>query len=533
MGSGQGARIQVFDLNGTFKQSFGEYGVGEGKLSKAVGVSVDSSGRIYVTDTFQHIVNVYDSYGTFLGAINDVNSQFRTPLGLVMGKSNRLFIASLYTGKVEVYGVDQYTQMEVTPLSLSFTAKQNGDAPFSQYVEIDNKGNETLNWTASTDDDWIMISEVSGSTEPSAMSITGIGVDLTGLEAGTYTGSVIIQAESGPAETVDVLLIVEAMPELSVTPSSLAFISLNGLFPPSQSLSISDAAGVSDFKWSASSGESWIALDKTSGTAPDSIMVSADISSLDEGTYTGEITVRADGVMSSPATIPVILHVIKAKGQIKVKTNLKSATYAINGPESYRGGGKNWKVKGVPEGTYSIVFGHVEGFITPSSQSKTLQKNKKITFRGEYEAIEDEEEDQGLLDSTKNIITGAGPGEENAGFVKVFNHNGDEAGVEFLAHLYTHGVNVAAGDINNDGIDEIITAPGPGPDNPAEINVFDHKGNQLDGLSVTAFPYMYGAQVASGDVNCDGYAEIIVGAGTGEGNPAEVRVFAYDPVQEK
>jgi hypothetical protein len=532
MGSGQGARIQVFDLNGTFKRSFGEYGVGDGKLSKAVGVSIDGSGRIYVSDTFQHIVNVYDSYGTFLGAINDVNSQFRTPLGLVMGKSNRLFIASLYTGKVEVYGVDQYTQMKVAPLSLSFTAKQHGDAPFSQYVEIDNKGTETLNWTAATDDDWITISEVSGSAEPSAMSITGIGVDLTGLEAGTYIGSVIIQAESGPAETVDVSLIVEAMPELSVTPSSLEFTSLNGSIPPSQSLSISDAAGVSDFNWSASSSESRVALNKTSGTAPDSIMVSADISSLDEGTYTGEITVRSDGVMSSPATVPVTLNVIKAKGQIKVKTNLKSATYAINGPDSYRGSGEHWKVKGVPEGTYSIVFGHVEGFVTPSSQSKALQKNKTITFRAEYEATEDEE-DQSFLDSTKKIITGAGPGEENAGFVKVFNHNGDEAGVEFLAHLYTHGVNVAAGDINNDGIDEIITTPGPGPDNPAELNIFDHKGNQLDGLSVTAFPYQYGAQVASGDLNCDGYDEVIVGTGTGEGNPAEVRVFAYDPIQEK
>jgi sugar lactone lactonase YvrE len=533
MGDGQGARIQVFDMNGVFKRSFGEYGIGDGKLNRAVGVTVDNEGRIYATDTFQQLVQVFDSNGIFLGTITDLNSQFRTPLGLVRGKSNRLFIASLFTGKVEVYGLDQYTQMEVTPSFLSFATKQNNNTVPLKDIQIINNGKASLNWTATSDDSWITISAAAGSAEPTEISTTSIGMNLDGLAPGTYSGSVNISAETGPTEVVDIELTIEAIPTLSVAPSSLVFTSLNGSVPLSQGLSISDSAGVGSFDWSASSNVDWIVLSKETGTAPDSITVSVDVSSFSSGTYFGEITVTADDAMSSHAIIPVTLTISDAKGKIKVKTNLKTATFTINGPVSYSGSGKKWKIKDAPEGTYFILFEEVEGYISPDAQSKTLEANGKITFEGEYIGQEKSKGQKVLDNKKRNIITGAGSGEENAGIVKVFNSDGTEPGVEFLAHQYGYGVNVAAGDINSDGFDEIITAPGPGPDNPSEINIFDRTGYEITGLSFTANEYMYGAHVATGDLNCDGFDEVIVGAGAGAGNPAEVRVFVYDPFEER
>jgi sugar lactone lactonase YvrE len=530
-GEGQGARIQVFDINGIFKRSFGEYGIGDGKLNRAVGVAVDNDGRIYATDTFQQLVHVFDGNGTFLGTITDLNNQFRTPLGLVIGKSNRLFIASLNTGKVEVYGVDEYTQMEVTPSSLSFTAKQNDTSIPLKEIQITNKGKAILNWTASSDDSWITISAAAGSAEPTENSTTRIGVNLDGLAPGAYSGSVHISAETGPSEVVDIELTVEALPALSVAPLSLAFSSLNGSIPPSQGLSISDSAGVGSFGWSASSNMDWIVLSKETGTAPDSITVSVDVSSIGAGTYIGEITVTADDTLSGHAIIPVTLTISDAKGIIEVQTNLETATFTINGPVSYSGSGNNWNVNDAFVGTYFILFNEVEGYIIPESQSKTLEANGKITFTGGY--IGKDEGQKGPDIKKLHIVAGAGPGEENTGIVRVFNSDGTESGVEFLAHQYTYGVNVAAGDINADGFDEIITAPGPGPENPSEIKIFGRTGNAITELSFTANEYMYGVHVASGDLNCDGFDEVIVGAGAGAGNPAEVRVFVYDPVEER
>ncbi len=210
---------------------------------------------------------------------------------------------------------------------------------------------------------------------------------------------------------------------------------------------------------------------------------------------------------------------------INVTTNLEEATFIINGPGSYSGSGTSWSLGGVPGGTYTIVFGDVKGYVTPPSESQTLvtYDNDTITFIGEYEWIV----------VKKNIIVGAGPGSRNLGLVKVFSHDGTETGVSFLAHGYKYGVNVASGDIDGDGIDEIITGVGPGPQNPAEVKVFDRNGNQLTGLSVTAYEYKYGVNVASADFDGDGIDEIITGAGPGPQNPAEVKVFVYDSLEQR
>src|SRR5436190_14030042 len=81
---------------------------------------------------------------------------------------------------------------------------------------------------------------------------------------------------------------------------------------------------------------------------------------------------------------------------------------------------------------------------------------------------------------------------------------------------------VAAGDVNKDGFADIITAPdlGGGP----LVNVFDGKtGATL--LSFNAYDPAFrgGVRVAAGDTNGDGFADIITGPGYG-GGPL-VRIF--------
>ena len=58
------------------------------------------------------------------------------------------------------------------------------------------------------------------------------------------------------------------------------------------------------------------------------------------------------------------------------------------------------------------------------------------------------------------IVTGAGPG--GGPHVKLWHADGSFADVEFQAYAeaFRGGVDVAMGDINADGVDEIITSPG-------------------------------------------------------------------------
>jgi len=125
-------------------------------------------------------------------------------------------------------------------------------------------------------------------------------------------------------------------------------------------------------------------------------------------------------------------------------------------------------------------------------------------------------------DGKADIITAAGPG--GGPQVKVFSGTNLDLLQSFFAYdqAFTGGVYVAAGDVNGDGRADIITGAGPG--GGPHVKVFDGASLQLL-QSFFAFDanFQGGVRVAAGDVNGDGFADIITGAGPG-GSP-HVKVF--------
>jgi len=59
-------RIQVFDSEGTFLRQWGSMGPGEGQFNEPWGIAVDENGDVYVADTWNHRIQVFDSEGQFL-----------------------------------------------------------------------------------------------------------------------------------------------------------------------------------------------------------------------------------------------------------------------------------------------------------------------------------------------------------------------------------------------------------------------------------------------------------------------------------
>jgi hypothetical protein len=88
---------------------------------------------------------------------------------------------------------------------------------------------------------------------------------------------------------------------------------------------------------------------------------------------------------------------------------------------------------------------------------------------------------------------------------------------------FTGGVRVAMGDINDDGVDDMITAAGPG--GGPHVRVFDGvTGTPIREFMAYSMSFTGGVFVASGDVDGDGVDDIITGAG--EGGGPHVRVFS-------
>jgi hypothetical protein len=141
-------------------------------------------------------------------------------------------------------------------------------------------------------------------------------------------------------------------------------------------------------------------------------------------------------------------------------------------------------------------------------------------------------------DGIDEIITGAGPGEVFGPHVRAFAYDGETGvtpvgGVSYFAYgTPKWGVNVAAGDIDSDGFDEIVTGAGPGAVYGPHV-----RGWNVDGGDTQAIPQVsflaygtnnYGVNVTCGDLDGDGLDEIVTGAGPGAVFGSHVRCWNYD-----
>jgi uncharacterized protein (TIGR03118 family) len=144
----------------------------------------------------------------------------------------------------------------------------------------------------------------------------------------------------------------------------------------------------------------------------------------------------------------------------------------------------------------------------------------------------------GTLQQVQTIVTGADAG--GGPQVNVINAVTGSVKSSFFAFdpSFRGGVRVATGDVNGDGVPDIVTSPGPG--GSPEVRVFDGK-TQAKIMDFMAFDphFLGGINVAVGEFDGDNHADIVVSADTGGGPEVAIfsgadghqinAFFAYDP----
>jgi subtilisin family serine protease len=213
-------------------------------------------------------------------------------------------------------------------------------------------------------------------------------------------------------------------------------------------------------------------------------------------------------------------------GRVKIFSldgKLKSQFYAY--ASSYRGGVKVAVGDFDNDGKAEIVTAAGSGLrpdikiFDNSGKLKNQFTAYDVTFLGGVNIAVGDVDGDGKLEIVASPGSGATPQ------VKVFTAAG-KIKAQFLAYdkKFRGGVNVAVADLNGGAAnhqEEIVTAPGKG--GGPQIRIFDSQGRLQGQFFAYDQSFHGGVSVTAGDINSDGLAEIITGAGPGAG--PHVRVF--------
>ncbi len=196
--------------------------------------------------------------------------------------------------------------------SINVTALVGSTSVTTQAVSVTSTGGPLpFNAVATTNPmglTWLSVAPNSGTT-PSNLQVS---INPTGLAAGIYTGTITVQNPPGsvstyPTQTIPVTLII-ASANVTVTPASLTFNqALGGLAPPFQTLQVTGVPAGTTIGAIITllNGTGWL----TANVSASTVTVTANGSSLPQGTYTAVVTVIVPGASNNPFNIPVTLVV--------------------------------------------------------------------------------------------------------------------------------------------------------------------------------------------------------------------------------
>jgi len=99
-------RIQIFDADGDFLSMFGRPGDGPGFFGRPKGLAVDHDGHVWVADTSMDRVQVFDHEGrvaAYFGIHGTLPGQFVLPTGIAIDKKNRVIVSEQFKGRIQIF----------------------------------------------------------------------------------------------------------------------------------------------------------------------------------------------------------------------------------------------------------------------------------------------------------------------------------------------------------------------------------------------------------------------------------------------
>lgn len=134
-----GDRVVKYDSSGRFVLTFGSHGTGNGQFDAPNGIACDSSGNVFVADAGNRRVQKFNSSGVYqsqFGTSGTGNGQFLGPTSLAIDSSDNIFVGDSVVCRVQKFNSSGTYQMQ-------FGSNGSGNGQFFGVgsIAFDSSGN--------------------------------------------------------------------------------------------------------------------------------------------------------------------------------------------------------------------------------------------------------------------------------------------------------------------------------------------------------------------------------------------------------
>ena len=226
--------------------------------------------------------------------------------------------------------------LSANPNSLSFVFAPGSTTPTSQTISLSSSSSSITNFTAqaitNTGTPWLSVNPAAGGL-PGSLQVTVNPVSLIN-SPGTFDAAVAINAPGTNGIGIPVLVTIQGVPSLDVSPAQLSFgYQLGIAVPAAQTLALSSSTGA-NVSFTASAQDTncgnWIVLNQNSGATPSTLSVQVNTSGLTAGTCTGQINISAPSASNATVSVPVSL-LVSTLPLIQAPSTGPAFTYQIGG----------------------------------------------------------------------------------------------------------------------------------------------------------------------------------------------------------
>lgn len=202
-------------------------------------------------------------------------------------------------------------QLLLSPATIADTSTEGvGDATF-RLVKVDSDPRASVHFNFSCDAPWIDLSNLAGSNSGTTRDSFSVAYSVASLPVGTYVDSVMItsaECSNSPTYLEISYTILERLPQLRAWPPrffNYVEDPADAVAPDTFRVTSTDGGA---FDYTITEESDWISLSGTSGTTPDTIVITVDPNAVIWGGHVDTLWVYSDDLTNSPQYVVCSLY---------------------------------------------------------------------------------------------------------------------------------------------------------------------------------------------------------------------------------